>query len=235
MSQRCDQSYSLCFRIAYEIKFDIQLKEEELNKHHCIIAITFFCFAGLVGCSKSAQSNTTGLPTNDITKQATPSTSNGKLELADGTPSILKEIDAANNKCRDTPTDSVDGQFACEKREKLMNEAKAMGWCWGPQDAFGYEKHWIKCADDPANAHNKKWFAHDINHTHCVKSGSPADKIRELQDSGMRVQTNDVATDTLEVEANVGGGTYDVWTYYRSEQTCERSLPKSQKINSKYE
>ena len=148
---------------------------------------------------------------------------------------LLQEIDKANSKCRSLPSDSNEGTEACSNRDRLMQQAERAGWCWGPQEAYGYEKHWIKCVDDPARMAKHQWFAHDVNHAHCQKSRSPADKIRELQDFGKIAQTNDIAAGAVEVEVNIGNGKSEVWTFYRTSESCEASLPRSQKIDSKYE
>ncbi len=158
-----------------------------------------------------------------------------KAEAADSLPPLLQELDIANSKCRGLPGDSTEGKVACEKRGRLMQEAERTGWCWGPQGVYGYEKHWIKCIDDPANVSKSQWFAHDINHAQCINSISPADKIREIQSFGKMAQTNDIAAGAVEVEVNIGNGKSEVWTFYRSVELCEKSLPRSQKINAKYE
>jgi hypothetical protein len=133
------------------------------------------------------------------------------------------------------PGDSAEGMAACEKRDHLMQQAEKAGYCWGPQEAFGYEKHWIKCSEDPANAPKRQWFAHDLNHASCMRSPSPADKIREIQEFGQTAKTNDLSSGAVEVEVDIGNGKSQVWTFYRSPESCEASLPKSQKIDSKYE
>lgn len=124
---------------------------------------------------------------------------------------------------------------ACDQRERLMQEAEKAGWCWGPQDAYGNEKHWIRCADDPARAPKRQWFARDINKTRCMMTSSPADKIREAQEFGKKVMTNDIAAGAVEVEVDIGNGKAEVWTFYRTAESCEASLPRSQKIDAKYE
>ena len=37
---------------------------------------------------------------------------------------------------------------ACDMREKAAEELQRMGWCWGPNDAIGADKHWIKCSTE---------------------------------------------------------------------------------------
>ena len=152
-----------------------------------------------------------------------------------GVPPLLGEIDQANSKCRGMPGDSTEGMVACEKRDRLMQEAEKAGWCWGPQESFGYERHWIQCNEDPARIPKRQWFAHDLNHAHCMKSPSPADKIREIQEFGQTAKTNDLASGAVEVAVDIGNGRSQVWTFYRTQESCEASLPKSQKIDGKYE
>lgn len=143
---------------------------------------------------------------------------------------LLEEIDQANDKCRGGPD-----KVACDKRGRLMQEAEKAGWCWGPQDEVGYKQRWIQCSNDPARITKSQWYAHDINHAHCMASPSPADKIREIQEFGKTPRTNDLATGSVEVELDIGNGKSEVWTFYRTIESCDRSLPRSKKIESKYE
>ena len=150
-------------------------------------------------------------------------------------PPLIQEIEQTNDNCRDLPGDSTEGIAACEKRDRLMQEAEKTGWCWGPQEAYGYEKHWIQCSEDPARMPKRQWFAHDINHAYCMESLSPADKIRELYEFGQMPKTNDLTAGAVEVEVNIGNGKSQVWTFYRSADSCEATLPRNQKIDGKYE
>lgn len=81
----------------------------------------------------------------------------------------------------------------------------------------------------------KQWYSHDINHANCISSPSPADKIRETQSWGQTAKTNDLPSGAVEVEVEIGNGKSQVWTFYRSPESCETSLPRVQKIDSKYE
>lgn len=148
---------------------------------------------------------------------------------------LIQEIDQANSKCRGLSGDSTEGIAACEKRDRLMQEAEKTGWCWGPQGGYGYEQHWIQCSEDPPRTPKRQWYAHDINHAHCMPSPSPADKIREIKEFGQIPRTNDLAAGAVEVEVDIGNGKSQVWTFYRASESCEASLPRSQKIDSKYE
>jgi hypothetical protein len=148
-------------------------------------------------------------------------------------PPILSEIDLINDTCRGGSGKVAES--ACEKRDALMADAEKQGWCWGPRDAIGADKHWIQCRDDPARAPKRQWFAHDINHTHCMQSGSPADKVRELSSFGRQASPRDLSSGAVEVESEMGNGKSEVWTYFRTEEACLASLPGHQKIDSKYE
>ncbi|MBC3874464.1 hypothetical protein [Undibacterium flavidum] len=148
---------------------------------------------------------------------------------------IIHDINEVNNKCRGLPGDSVEGKTACEKRDELMLKVERAGWCWGPEEAPGSQKNWIKCNDDPARAPKRQWYAHDINHSDCVTSSSPADKIRNFQEFGQVPITRDLPNDAVEVEIEIGNGKSQVWTFYRSLNECTASLPKSHKIDKKYE
>lgn len=86
-------------------------------------------------------------------------------------------------------------------------------------------------ADDVANGAQKRtWYAHDLNHQNCIVVRSPADRIRDEQDSGNDVKTNDLPGGAVEVSSYES-----VWTYYRTSDACIASLPSSQNIQSEYE
>jgi hypothetical protein len=148
---------------------------------------------------------------------------------------LLREIDQASTKCRSMPGDSTDGMAACEKRDRLVQEAEKAGWCWGPQESFSHEKHWIRCSETPNRTPKRLWFAHDLNHVSCIQVPSPADKIREIQGFGQIAKTSDLPSGTVEVEVDIGGGRSQVWTFYRTQESCETSLPRLKKIDGKYE
>lgn len=86
-------------------------------------------------------------------------------------------------------------------------------------------------ADDTANGGQKRtWYAHDLNHQDCIVVRSPADRIRDEQDWGRDVTTNDLPGGAVEVSSSGS-----VWTYYRTSESCIASLPGSQNIRSEYE
>lgn len=81
----------------------------------------------------------------------------------------------------------------------------------------------------------RRWFGQDINHSNCLQSGSPADKIREFQYFGTSAKTTDLAGGAVEVEVDIGSGRSEVWTFYPSLDACRAALPRSQGIDPKYE
>lgn len=86
-------------------------------------------------------------------------------------------------------------------------------------------------ADDIANGGQKRtWYAHDQNHQNCIVVRSPADRIRDEQDWGNDVTTNDLPGGAVEVNSSDS-----VWTYYRTRESCTASLSSSQSIRSEYE
>lgn len=167
----------------------------------------------------------------EIAKTESPTTDTASTDIS----LLLREIDQINSKCRGLSGDSPEGMAACDKRDQLIKKAEIAGWCWGPKNALGYQKQWIKCSDDPDNVPKRQWFSHDLNHVGCIKSQSPADKIREIQDFGRIPKTNDLASGAVEIEIDIGNDKSQVWTFYRTQESCEASLPRSQKIQSRYE
>ena len=79
------------------------------------------------------------------------------------------------------------------------------------------------------------WFTADLNSTNCFLSGSPADRIRMIQDAGYRAETRDKADGVVEVGYRQDDSNFRYWTYYRSQQRCVSDLPRAQPIPGKYE
>ncbi|MDI3384001.1 hypothetical protein ACFPPF_22010 [Xenophilus aerolatus] len=86
-----------------------------------------------------------------------------------------------------------------------------------------------------ATAAATSWFTADVNSSSCRQSGSPADRIRMLQEAGFNAQTLDKFGGAVEVGYEQGGGSFRYWTYYRSFESCMAALPRSQPVPSKYE
>lgn len=59
--------------------------------------------------------------------------------------SLIDKEESLNNLCRGGSGDDPNTQKACEDRESLFKEIETLGWCWGPEDAIGAEKTWVKC------------------------------------------------------------------------------------------
>lgn len=57
----------------------------------------------------------------------------------------IKYIEQLNDKCRGGSGDDPATMQACDMREKAGEQLKKQGWCWGPDDAIGADKHWIRC------------------------------------------------------------------------------------------
>lgn len=58
---------------------------------------------------------------------------------------LIEQQTALNSKCRGGSGDSPATQAACADRDKLSKQIEAAGWCWGPEDAVGADKRWIRC------------------------------------------------------------------------------------------
>lgn len=87
-----------------------------------------------------------------------------------------------------------------------------------------------------AAAPKKTWYTQDLNHRSCIATRSAAEHIRDEQDSGHGVTTQDLPGGTVKVSALAADYSYyKVFTYYRTIETCTASLPSSQSIRSDYE
>ncbi|MFZ6774547.1 hypothetical protein ACO0LB_17730 [Undibacterium sp. SXout7W] len=113
-----------------------------------------------------------------------------------------------------------------------MTHAHQSGLCWGPQDAIGSKKNWIRCSDDPQFL--RKWYSQDLNHTNCIESSSPADRMRMVQESGGTPKVINRPDGVVEVEVGTENGNSRYWTYFKTMERCFQSLPRGQVIDKKY-
>lgn len=58
---------------------------------------------------------------------------------------LLDAIDRLNDRCRGGSGDDPKTHQACAQRPAVMEQAKLLGWCWGPEAATSAERHWIRC------------------------------------------------------------------------------------------
>lgn len=94
--------------------------------------------------------------------------------------SLLAEIDSLNGKCRGGAGDDPKTMKACEERDKKGEEAHARGWCWGPKNAIGADKHWMQCsADKSDDAPTGEWFG--ITDQGNCRSASIAEVVQMLE------------------------------------------------------
>ncbi|MCY1463350.1 hypothetical protein D9M71_812310 [compost metagenome] len=75
-----------------------------------------------------------------------------------------------------------------------------------------------------------------MDHRSCIKAPSPADRIREEQAGGHRVEGKDLSDSAVQVDSyDYDGDSYTRWVYYRTRGACEAALPGAQPISSDYE
>lgn len=86
----------------------------------------------------------------------------------------------------------------------------------------------------PAPA-KREWFGRDINKASCIRSESPADKMRDIQSWGEYARATDIAGGAVEVARDLRGGRTEVWTFFPNLAACQASLPRNQGISSRYE
>lgn len=53
---------------------------------------------------------------------------------------MISRVDKLALQCRDEKTTS-----ACDQFGDAVAQVYKQGWCWGPEDAIGADKHWIRC------------------------------------------------------------------------------------------
>ena len=65
---------------------------------------------------------------------------------------LIRKAESENTKCRGGPGDDPYTPVACYERERTMSKINKLGWCWGPRDAYGYQKKWIICSSDKSHS-----------------------------------------------------------------------------------
>ncbi len=58
---------------------------------------------------------------------------------------LVSQYDSENEACRGGAGDNSATHRACQRREDVYSRIQDSGWCWGPPDAFEYQKHWVVC------------------------------------------------------------------------------------------
>jgi hypothetical protein len=58
---------------------------------------------------------------------------------------LVSQYDSANEACRGGSGDNPATHRACQRREDVYSRIQNAGWCWGPAEAFEYQKHWVVC------------------------------------------------------------------------------------------
>lgn len=61
---------------------------------------------------------------------------------------LISKAEAENTKCRGGPGNDPYTPVSCYDRQRTMSQIQKLGWCWGPRDAYGYQKKWIICSSD---------------------------------------------------------------------------------------
>ncbi len=59
--------------------------------------------------------------------------------------SLIREVDILKDKCRGGSGDDPATWRECETLDVRGESLRKRGWCWGPDDAFGYQKTWMTC------------------------------------------------------------------------------------------
>jgi hypothetical protein len=54
---------------------------------------------------------------------------------------LMKKAEDLNSRCRS----GGDNETVCNDRDKMYAQMESRNICWGPDDAYGFEKHWMRC------------------------------------------------------------------------------------------
>ncbi|MEO5334035.1 MAG: hypothetical protein H7839_18645 [Magnetococcus sp. YQC-5] len=60
-------------------------------------------------------------------------------------PALLDRWADFNSKCRGGSGDDQKTWDACDERDKMTEQLKAHGWCYGEPGQFGYQMEWHPC------------------------------------------------------------------------------------------
>ena len=63
----------------------------------------------------------------------------------DTTPALLREQAELNSLCRGGSGDDPRTIAACKKRDAVSRALGGMGWCFGKEGEFEYQKQWHRC------------------------------------------------------------------------------------------
>lgn len=58
---------------------------------------------------------------------------------------LIAQADVLDNQCRGGSGDNPKTMQACEKRDATVEKVISLGWCWGPDEAVGANKGWVRC------------------------------------------------------------------------------------------
>jgi hypothetical protein len=85
---------------------------------------------------------------------------------------------------------------------------------------------------------SRTWYAIDVSRTGCIKSISPATRIKMIRDEGFKEMTSDATDDRgnlVKVEVSHGDGLYIFTnTYYATKEACMADFVKTQALPDKY-
>lgn len=60
---------------------------------------------------------------------------------------LMEQCGVLNDKCRDGKGGEPNSDRVCEARERIYQQIKEKGWCWGHKDDAGSERDWVVCED----------------------------------------------------------------------------------------
>lgn len=141
---------------------------------------------------------------------------------------LLNEANRLDGLCRSGSGDDPKTLKACDQRDVLGAEIQSRGWCWGPKNAIGADKHWMLCKDDLSDAAPpvpQRWFvkAHSGN---CEEMTIEQAKQKLLALDHKDVKTRPASTGQMHVYADIPGGSQIVIDLY-AECSIDTALKKS--------
>lgn len=84
-------------------------------------------------------------PGPGFTRWADFASGSGPVQQPANVRKLIDEEASLNDQCRGGSGDNPSTMAACDKREAVLRKIKAQGWCWGPDDAVGADKGWVRC------------------------------------------------------------------------------------------
>jgi hypothetical protein len=110
-----------------------------------LTAVWLGAFSALVGCDQPSGLDQRSGQASSVTA---PDSAKPSKEIA----LLIAKSDTLNEKCQGGAGDNPATMKACDERDVVGAQLKALNWCWGNDRQAGYEKRWQICEPNQKQA-----------------------------------------------------------------------------------